>query len=106
MSTPKIYDHQTLDLVFTITDQDGVIVDLSLVSSHNIDIRNKNGDYITVAGILPGGGADGVLSHELSPSQLSVKGIWEAQALIVDGAKEYPANIISFRVLPRLKPVT
>ena len=98
-----IFLNQTLRIELDVTDQDGVAVDLSGMASKDIILKKPDGVTLTKPADFVTDGADGKIEYKTLTTDLDVKGVWSAQAIVVDGAgDDNPSEIIKFEVIERL----
>jgi hypothetical protein len=97
-----IFKAQTLKLEFTIVDQDGVVVDLSAVTSYDLEFRKPDGVCVTKTPSFVTDGTDGKIQYTTLTTDLDQAGSWSVQSIVIDGANDYPTETVSFVVQDRL----
>lgn len=98
----KIYVGQTLNINFTVRDEDNIAVDLSNPAVINFVLRRVNGSKKTVTGLPTTDGTDGKVYYQTTADDLDIAGNWKVQGIITIGLHTYPTDIHDFKVLPRL----
>jgi len=100
-----IFQNQNLRIEFTIKDQNGNTVDLSIYDPTNIAIKKPSGDIETVIGVFLTDGTDGIVYHDFTVNELDEIGNWYCQCSVVGVNIDYPSSIINFNVINRLVKV-
>lgn len=98
----NVFLGQTVQFVFTIRNEDGLIVNLLPASAVTVVLKPANGARIIIAAPDLSDAALGIVSYTTLPTDLTTIGRWRAQCIVNDGALEYPSSIIQFTVAGRV----
>lgn len=83
--------------------EDGVAVDLTDATTHEIILHGPRGPRLTKVGSIVGDAEDGVLMWITVAGDISQPGTWRAQAhLVFDDLTEFWSSTIEFTVGPNL----
>ena len=96
-----IFTGQTLNLQFTVKDENNNLVDIS-AATLSLTIKPSGNTPVIVVPTLIGDGTDGELEYTTIATDLSVACNYRAQGLITIGTKVYPTYIIDFTVSSRI----
>ena len=85
-------------LEFTITDQDGVVVDVSSASTKQIFLRSPYGKILTKTAAFTTTGGDGKIKYVTISGDIDAPGEWKAQAYVVTSAGSWKTDSTTFTV--------
>ncbi len=88
--------------IATITDQDGVVVDVSAASVKQILFRAPYGKVLTKNATLTTDGKDGKIQYTTVANDLDATGKWSRQGHVTIGAGEWKSDITQFDVYGNL----
>jgi len=97
-----IFLGQIIPFEFTISDQDGTIVDISSASVLEVIFRKPDKSTFTRTAAMVTDGTDGKLQYTTVLADLDAGGPWRAQAEVTISSVPYPSTISNFTVLDRL----
>ena len=86
---------------FTITNN-GATIDLSSASTKQIIFSPPGGVKLTKAAEFVTNGSDGKLKYAAISGDLSVEGLWSAQAHVALPTGEWSSSVVEFMVHPNL----
>lgn len=96
-----IYVGQSLELLFTVKDENEAVVDIS-TATLSLVIKCKGHPKVTVVPTAPNGGSDGLLRYVTLPTDLEWEGCYQAQAEVIVFGRVYPSSIVDFKVIAKL----
>ena len=86
----------------TVKDEDSVVVDLSSASTLQLIFQKPSGDKLTTTASLINDGTDGLIQYITVSGDIDECGIWQMQARVVIGTKDFKTDIGSFKVYRNL----
>lgn len=100
---PGVFQGQTVEIRFTIRNQDGIIIDLSDPGyTTTIVLKRAGSTKTTYDSEFQTDGSDGKVFYRTVPADLDKAGPWKAQCIVTVGTDEYPTNVANFTVSPRI----
>lgn len=97
-----IFTGQILPFEFTVSDQDGVIVNLASATLLEIIFKRPDKTTFKRTAALVGDGTDGKITYTTVISDLDAAGSWNNQAEVTVGGVLYPSTISEFTVFTSL----
>lgn len=93
-----------VQLLVTIIDQDGVVVDISASSARTLYLKRPQPDNRVLAktATLVGGGTTGQMQYVTVAGDLDVPGQWHIQGKVVNSTGTYPSEVLPLPVFPNL----
>lgn len=79
-------------IIFTITDQDGAIVDVSTASTKQVFLRRPSGSVLTKTASFTTNGTDGKIQYTTISGDINMAGNWYAQAYVVTAAGSWKSD--------------
>lgn len=86
----------------TITDRDGVAINLATASTLSIIFAKPSGATVTKTATLSGDGTDGKIRYASIADDLDVPGVWQLQGFVIDSSYENYSDTTTFQVRPNL----
>lgn len=90
-------------LVFTVLDENGAIMDVSLSTSIELIFRKSDDEVITRVGTFHTDGTDGLVDYHTVAGDLTVSGEWLVQAKITTNSHVLFSRKKEFTVLSNIK---
>lgn len=95
----KIFEGQNVQFIFTVKDQDGAVVDVSLATEMTLYLDNNTTAPVSKTMTHLTDGLDGKVTYTTTTSDLNVGDTtWKAQGKVVIAGNEYPTTIVEFKV--------
>lgn len=87
---------------FTITDQNGTVVDVSTASTKQILLRTPYGKTMTKTAVFSSTGVDGKIKYVTVSGDINAAGDWTAQAYIITSAGSWKSDLNAISVYANL----
>jgi len=97
MSTPHVNDFGTIFRI-TLTDADGVAVDISTATTKQILFENPDGIAVTKVAVFYTDGTDGTIEWVAAAGVLILQGLWKIQGRVLSGGFQYSSEKGNFRL--------
>lgn len=90
----EVFVGQSLEVEFTVTDQDGAVVDISGATALVARFCLPDKTSFDRTATLKTDGTDGKATYTTSTIDLSIAGEWKVQLLVTEGASFYPTTVV------------
>jgi hypothetical protein len=103
MSSGEVHQNDIgTDIVITVKDENGVVVDISTASVLSIIMQKPNNTKVTKTAAKVGTGTDGKMHYVTLINDLDQAGIWTLQAYVEITAGKWYSDYQSMIVYPNL----
>ena len=97
MSTPHVSDFGSIFRI-TLTDSDGVAIDVSSATTKQILLEDPDGTATTKVAVFFTDGSDGIIQWVATAGVLLIQGLWKIQGRVITAGFQYSSVKGSFRL--------